>query len=88
MRDDVNAKVTALRSALQGKDLPAIQRAADELSRALQAIGSSMYGSGAGPQQTPGGTPGGAPGGAPGGDQGPQQGGGSGDVVEGEFKQM
>jgi molecular chaperone DnaK len=88
VRDDVNSKVAALRSALQGKDLPAIQRAADELSRALQAIGSSMYGSGAGPQQTPGGTPGGAPGGAPGGDQGPQQGGGSGDVVEGEFKQM
>ncbi len=79
-RDDVNAKVTSLRSALQGKDLPAIQRAADELARALQAVGSSMYGSGGGPQQTPGGTPGGGP--------GPEPGGGSGDVVEGEFKPM
>ncbi len=88
VRDDANAKVTALRSALQGKDLPAIQRASDELARALQAIGSSMYGSGGGPQQTPGDASGGAPGGAPGGGPGPDQGGGSGDVVEGEFKQM
>ena len=88
VRDDVNAKVTALRSALQGKDLPAIQRASDELARALQAIGSSMYGSGGEPQQTPGGNSGGTPGGTPGGGQGPEPGGGSGDVVEGEFKQM
>jgi molecular chaperone DnaK len=90
VREDVNAKVSALRSALQGKDLPAIQRASDELARALQAIGSSMYDSGAGPQQTPGGTPGGAPGGGGGPDSGAGSGGsgGSGDVVEGEFKQM
>jgi len=79
-RDDVNGKISALRSALQGKDLPAIQRASDELARALQAIGSSMYGGGSGSQPPPGGTPGG------GGTQEP--GGGSGDVVEGEFKPM
>jgi len=88
VRDDVNAKVAALRSALQGTDLPAIQRASDELARALQAIGSSMYDKGGGPQQTPGGTPGETPGGTPGGGGGPEPNGGSGDVVEGEFKQM
>jgi molecular chaperone DnaK len=83
VRDDVNSKVAALRSALQGKDLPVIQKASEDLARALQAIGSAMYGGGepGGPQQPPsGGTPGGgdASGGA----------GGSGDVVEGDFKQV
>jgi molecular chaperone DnaK len=84
VRDDVNSKVTALRSALQGKDLSAIQKASDDLARALQAIGSAMYGGGAGggPQQGSGGTPGG---GGTGG-SGPE--GGSGDVVEGDFKQV
>jgi molecular chaperone DnaK len=80
VRDDVNGKISAVRSALQGKDLPAIQRASDELARALQAIGSSMYGGGSGSQPPPGGAPGGG---------GPQEpGSGSGDVVEGEFKPM
>jgi molecular chaperone DnaK len=87
VRDDVNSKVSALRSALQGKDLNAIRRASDDLARALQAIGSSMYGGGAGggPQQGPGGTPGGGGTGGTGG-SGPE--GGSGDVVEGDFKQV
>jgi molecular chaperone DnaK len=82
VRDDVNSKVTALRSTLQGKDLSAIQKASDDLARALQAIGSAMYGGAqGGPQQPPsGGTPGGGEG------QGPA--GGSGDVVEGDFKQV
>jgi molecular chaperone DnaK len=82
VRDDVNSKVAALRSAMQGKDLPAIQKASDDLARALQAIGSSMYGgqSGPGQSQTP-------PGSAPDGEgKGPEE--SSGDVVDGEFKQM
>jgi molecular chaperone DnaK len=86
IRDDVNSKVATLRSALQGKDLSAVKKASDDLARAMQAIGSSMYGGGAqgGPQQPPpsGGTPGGG-GQEPGGDAG-----GSGDVVEGDFKQV
>jgi molecular chaperone DnaK len=83
VRDDVNSKVTALRSALQGKDLPVIQKASDDLARALQAIGSAMYGGGeqGGPQQPPSG-------GAPGGGEAPGGAGGSGDVVEGDFKQV
>jgi molecular chaperone DnaK len=80
VREDVNSKVAALRSALQGKDLPVIQKASEDLARALQAIGTAMYGGGAqgAPQQPPSGeTPGGeAPGGT----------GGAGDVVEGDFK--
>jgi molecular chaperone DnaK len=83
VREDVNSKVAALRSALQGKDLAIIQKASDDLAQALQAIGTAMYGGGAqgGPQQPPsGGTPDGGE--APGGS------GGSGDVVEGDFKQV
>ncbi|MBN1438777.1 MAG: molecular chaperone DnaK [Anaerolineales bacterium] len=83
VRDDVNGKVAALRSALQGKDTSAIQRASEDLARALQAIGSAMYGGGApggGPQQPP-------PGETPGG-EGSGGTGGSGDVVEGDFKQV
>jgi molecular chaperone DnaK len=81
VRDDVNSKVAALRSALQGKDLQAIQKASDDLARALQAIGSAMYGNpqGGGPQQPPSEGPSG------GGQTGP---GGSGDVVDGDFKQV
>jgi molecular chaperone DnaK len=86
IRDDVNSKVATLRSALQGKDLSAVKKASDDLARAMQAIGSSMYGGGAqgGAQQPPpsGGTPGGG-GQEPGGDAG-----GSGDVVEGDFTQV
>ncbi len=83
VRDDVNSKVSALRSALQGKDLPAIQKASEELVRTLQAIGSAMYGGGTpgGPEQPSGETSGG-------GEGGPGPAGGSGDVVEGEFKPM
>jgi molecular chaperone DnaK len=82
VRDDVNSKTAALRSALQGKDLPAIQKASDDLARALQAIGSAMYGQGSAPgsSEPP---PGQAPGGEGQGPAGP-----SGDVVDGEFKQM
>jgi molecular chaperone DnaK len=85
VRDDVNSKVTALRSALQGKDLAGIQKATDDLARAMQAIGSAMYGGGAPGGGTP--PPGGNPGGGPSGG-GPETSGGSGDVVEGEFKPM
>jgi molecular chaperone DnaK len=85
VRDDVNSKVAALRSTLQGKDLPAIQKASEELARALQAIGSAMYGAGAqgggSPQQPPSGE-------TPGSGEGPAGAGGSGDVVEGDFKQV
>jgi molecular chaperone DnaK len=78
VRDDVNSKVAALRSAMQGQDVNAVRRPSDDLARALQAIGSAMYGGGAqggGPQQPP-----------PGG--GSDSGGSGPDVVEGDFKQV
>jgi molecular chaperone DnaK len=78
IREEVNRKIEALRTALAGKDLRAIQSATSDLYQAAQTIGSAMYQGG----QTESGGP-------PPGDQG---GGGKGpageDVVEGEFKQV
>jgi molecular chaperone DnaK len=80
VKDDVNAKITALRSALQGQDVQTIQKATADLFQAAQAIGSAMYGSGGGQGQQP------PPGGGPtGGGEGQPPGG---DVVEGEYKPM
>ena len=76
VKEDVNARIGALRSALQGQDVRAIQQATTDLHQAMQAIGSSMYGSGPTQQPPPGG-PNPAEG-AP-----PEAGG---DVVEGEYK--
>jgi len=39
----VNDKIEALKQANQGEDAEAISRSADELSQALQKIGSSLY---------------------------------------------
>ena len=80
VKDDVNAKISAVRSALQGQDARAIQKATTDLAQAAQAIGSAMYGKGE-PQPPQQGGPGG-----PGGPSGPGSSGG--DVVDGEFKPM
>ncbi|HLC34825.1 MAG TPA: molecular chaperone DnaK [Anaerolineales bacterium] len=77
IREEVNRKIEALRSAMAGKDLRAIQSATSELYQAAQTIGTAMYQAG----QPEAGSPppageGGGP--APSGD----------DVVEGEFKQV
>jgi molecular chaperone DnaK len=42
-KDDVGAKLSDLKGALGGSDAAAIRTAADELSRASQAMGSAMY---------------------------------------------
>ncbi len=78
IKTEVEAKVAALRTALEGSDNSAIQTATNDLYQSVQKIGAAMY------QQQPGdptpegqGQPGGNPGGpASGGD----------DVVEGQFK--
>ncbi|MDW8325106.1 MAG: molecular chaperone DnaK [Anaerolineales bacterium] len=81
VRSEVEAKVTAVKSALEGKDVAAIKRATEELYRAVQKIGAAMYGQpGAGP--TMGGD--GGAGSRPGGDG---KGTGGDDVVEGQFKE-
>ncbi len=76
VKDDVEAKVQAVRDALAGSDVDRIKRATDELGTAMQQIGASMY------QQ---------PGAAPAPDETPDQAGDGGpsdeDVVEGEFEE-
>jgi len=44
VKQDVEAKIAAVRSALQGKDISAVRRAMQELSDAMQKAGASVYG--------------------------------------------
>ena len=73
VKSDVEAKLNALRTALQGKDVDDIQRKMSDLQAAVQQAGASMYEQ-AGPTTPP-----------PGGEGGPPPGGE--DVVEGEFSE-
>ena len=52
VKSEVEGKVAAVRSALQGKDTQRMRSAAQELSESLQRIGSAMYQQ-PGPEQTP-----------------------------------
>jgi molecular chaperone DnaK len=84
VREDVNNKISALRSALSGNDMNAIRNATTELYQASQAIGAAMYQQGQpGPAQGPGDSSSGGEGGS-----GPGPGPSGEDVVEGEFKQV
>jgi len=73
VKSDVEAKLNALRTALQGKDVDDIRRKMSDLQSAVQQAGASMYEQ-AGPTTPP-----------PGGEGGPPPGGE--DVVEGEFSE-
>ncbi|MBL7064808.1 MAG: molecular chaperone DnaK [Anaerolineae bacterium] len=73
LRSDAEAKIEALKSALQGSDVSAIRRRADELSQVIQQVGAAMYQE-AGPGASP-----------PPGDEPPE--GGEEDVIEGEFSE-
>ena len=72
VRSDVESKVSALRTALQGKDVNQIRRVTQELGMAVQQIGASMYEQ-AGPTPPP-----------PGEEEKPPEGG---ETVEGEFRE-
>jgi len=75
LRSETEAKIEAVKSALQGSDVDAIRQRVDELSQMLQQVGAAMYeetGQGASPP--PGG-----------GDEPP--GGGEEEVIEGEFSE-
>ncbi len=77
LRQQVEGKIAAVRSALQGKDINYIRSTMRELSEVMQRIGATIY------QQT--GTPPPPPGGGgetPGG-RGPEEG-----TVEGEFREV
>ena len=73
VRSDVESKVSALRTALQGKDVNEIRRRTQELGMAVQQIGASMYEQ-AGPTPPP-----------PGEEKKPPEGG---ETVEGEFREV
>jgi molecular chaperone DnaK len=78
VRSEIEGKVAAVRSALQGQDVQRMRSAAQELNDALQKMGASMYQQG-GPTPPPGteGQPG----------QGPQPPPEEG-TVEGEFREV
>jgi len=73
LRSETEAKIEALKSALQGGDVSAIRRRTEELSQAMQQVGAAMY-----QQAGPGASP--PPEGEP-----PE--GGEEDVIEGEFSE-
>jgi molecular chaperone DnaK len=81
LNTEVEAKIKAVKDALQGTDIAAINKAAQELNAAMQKVGSTVYGQ----QQTP-------PPGEPPQDKGDKgEGGEGGDdegTVEGEFKEV
>ena len=83
LNQEVETKVAAVRSALQGTDIEAVRRATQELNESLQKVGAAIYQQ----QQQP--PPGGE---APPGRETPpgKEGGEGGDegTVEGEFKEV
>ncbi len=83
LNQEIEGKIAAVRSALQGTDIDSIRQASQELSDTMQKLGSAIYGQ----QQPP---PGGeAPGEAPPGEEPPpgKEGGEEG-TVEGEFREV
>jgi molecular chaperone DnaK len=82
LKDEINGKISAVRSALQGTDVVYTRRAMQELQESLQKVGQAVYGQQAGPGAGPQGASAGPDYGQPG---GPQHGG---DTVEGEFKEV
>ena len=75
LKQEVEAKIQALKDALQAGDVVRIRTALPELEQALQRIGLHMYG-GVG---APGSAPSGEQGGGGGGEEGP---------IEGQFREV
>jgi molecular chaperone DnaK len=87
LNKEIETKIAAVKTALQGSDINAIKTAAQDLSATMQKVGSAVYQQ----QPPPGGQPGGEPGGQPGGQQQqpppgekPKDDG----TVEGEFREV
>ncbi len=78
LKSQVEGKIAAVRSALQGQDTAYIRRTTQELSDAMQKIGAAVYG-----QPGPGGPTQGGPGAPP-----PPPGGGEQGSVEGEYREV
>jgi len=78
LNQEVESKVAAVRSALQGTDIEAIRRTTQELNETLQKVGAAIY------QQQPPPPPGEQP--PPGGEEPPTK--GDEGTVEGEFREV
>jgi molecular chaperone DnaK len=80
VKQEIDAKIASVKSALQGTDVDAIRNAMQELSQAMQKIGTAAY-------QQPGQPP---PSGEKPGGEGPGEGGEGGEegTVEGEFREV
>jgi len=76
VKQEIDAKIASVKSALQGQDVNAIRNAMQELSQAMQKVGASVY-------QQPGQPP---PGEQGAGEQGP--GGEDDGTVEGKFREV
>jgi molecular chaperone DnaK len=81
LKQELEGKIAAVRSALQGTDTNYMRSATEDLSNVMQKIGSAVYGQ-AGAPPPPGGEPGSE---APG---GPPPGGSEEGTVEGEFREV
>jgi molecular chaperone DnaK len=84
LKQQIEGKIAAVRSALQGQDAANIRRTVQELTETMQKIGASVY------QQQPGAPPPGgqAPPGAGGEGPGPGKGKPDEGTVEGEFREV
>ena len=80
LNKEVEDKIAAVRSALQGSDIASIRRATQELNNAMQKIGEAIY------KQQPPPPPGAEP--PPGGETPPGKEGGEEGTVEGEFREV
>ena len=80
LNQEIEGKIQAVRSALQGTDIEAVRQTSQELSQAMQKVGSAVYGQ----QQPPPPPPGG---GTPGEETPPGKEEGEG-TVEGEFREV
>ena len=81
LKDEIEGKIAAVRTALAGQDTGQISSAADELQTALQQVGQAVYGQ----PEAPGDGPSEDGDGATGGDGESDE---SGDTVEGEYREV
>jgi molecular chaperone DnaK len=82
LRNEVQGKIAATRSALQSGDIGTIRSASDDLSKSVQKIGSAVYSQSGAAAGAAGGPAGGAGGAGPEPNQGPEG------TVEGEFREV
>ncbi len=78
LKEEVDSKITAVRSALSGSDIEQVKRASQELSDALQKVGAAVYQQAEAPPPPPGDE-------EPGGEE---PGKGDEGTVEGEFREV